>query len=251
MFCKTLFLWKISGFNTCVWTASVWITRKTLMAEFYEHEKGGGQLAVMSEWPFPRPSRRLGPLQTETSQMKLRRASGAGSTHSSSRLSCLWLLVRPDTPPCLCETSLFLQPPKGVQWWLNTPWWPYPLSYYYKEEGHPVFEYTGFSIFWDISTALYTNGHRIKCSFFSHYFFHWGNPRPQDNPACPGSARGILLNHEKPPQGKRSWLLSVRRCSSNSVRDRLCPKEVGGGGGAERVAGRWMALKVLRNILKL
>lgn len=90
MFCKTLFLWKISGFNTCVWTASVWITRKTLMAEFYEHEKGGGQLAVMSEWPFPRPSRRLGPLQTETSQMKLRRASGAGSIYSQ--------LVSPQLP---------------------------------------------------------------------------------------------------------------------------------------------------------
>lgn len=61
--------------------------------------------------------------------------SGGGSTYSSSRLSSLWLLVHSDTLPCLCKTVLFLQPPKGVQQWLNTPKWPYQLFYYFSCEG--------------------------------------------------------------------------------------------------------------------
>lgn len=96
---------------------------------------GFGHLAVMCKCPFPLLSCRLGPVETEISQMKLMRTSGGGSTYSSSRLSSLWLLVHSDTLPCFCKTVLFLQPPKGVQQWLNTPKWPYKLFYYFSRGG--------------------------------------------------------------------------------------------------------------------
>lgn len=96
-------------------------------------------VAAIWQWwasaPFPSSACRLGPVEAEISQMKLMRTSGGGSTYSSSRLSSLWLLVHSNALPCPCKTVLFLQPPKGVQQWLNTPKWPYQLFYYFSHGG--------------------------------------------------------------------------------------------------------------------
>lgn len=93
-------------------------------------------VAIWQWWasaPFPSTARRLGPVKTVISQMKLMWTSGGGFTYSSSRLSSLWLLVHFETLPCLCKTVLFLQPPKAVHQWLNTPKWPYQLFYYFSQ----------------------------------------------------------------------------------------------------------------------
>ncbi len=115
---------------------SRWITQEVKhKKELAGYEK---VVAIWRRWasaPFPSSARRLGPVKTEISQMKLMRTSGGGSTYSSSRLSSLWLLVHSDTLSCLCKTVLFLQPPKGAQQWLNTPKWPYQLFYYFSNGG--------------------------------------------------------------------------------------------------------------------
>lgn len=94
------------------------------------------QDATILRWwgsaPLPSLACRPGPGETEISQIKLMWTSGGESTYSLSRLSSLWLLVHSDTLPFLCKTVLFLQPPKGVQQWLNTPRWPYQLFYYFS-----------------------------------------------------------------------------------------------------------------------
>lgn len=95
-------------------------------------------VAIWQWWasaPFPSTAHRQGPVKTVISQMKLMWTSDGGFTYSLSRLSSLWLLVHFETLPCLCKTVLFLQPPKGVHQWLNTPKWPYKLFYYFSKGG--------------------------------------------------------------------------------------------------------------------
>ena len=119
-----------------------WERRQSLNHQEVIHRKELAKyelvVAIWQWWasaPVPSWACRLGPVKTEISQLKLMRTSGAGSTYSSSRLSSLWLLVHFDTLPCLCKTVLFLQPPRGVQQWLNTPKRPYQLFYYFSRGG--------------------------------------------------------------------------------------------------------------------
>lgn len=141
MFCITNSVNKCQNINTAQSTSNVRMNNHEVKKESSQRtdrfRPSGGDEQVP---PFPPRACRLGLAETEISQMKLMRTSGGGSTYSPSRLSSLWLLVHSDTLPCLWETVLFLQPPKCVQRWLNTPKWPYQLFYYFSCAGEGVGE---------------------------------------------------------------------------------------------------------------